>query len=257
MDLTVTIIQTNLYWENPTANRKHFGQLFKQIRRTDLILLPETFSTAFSMNSKSLGEEMNGETMRWLARSAVELNTVIAGSLIIKEEGKIFNRFLFVSPKGEIEFYDKRHLFRMGEEHNHFTAGEERLIYELKGWKICPQICYDLRFPVWSRKQNEVEYDLLVYAANWPEARKSAWEKLLYARAIENQTYVAAINRIGEDGNGVNCAGGSSVIDPKGDLIWNAQESEAVKTITFSKKSLADFRKKFPLGLDADNFEIK
>ena len=161
-----------------------------------------------------------------------------------------------MKPDGSFDKYDKRHLFRMGDEHNHFTAGSERLIVELKGWKICPQICYDLRFPVWSRNKKQ-EYDLLLYIANWPEVRIPAWEKLLYARAIENQCYVAGVNRIGIDGNGVNCSGNSMLIDSKGELIWKAKDlEEETKTVKVSLDDLNGFRKKFPVGMDADEFEV-
>ena len=255
--LTVSIIQANLVWEDVDTNLKAFTKKIQSIESTDLIVLPETFSTSFSMNSETLAEPMNGKTMSWMAGIAQNKNAVVAGSAILKENNQIFNRFIWMRPNGSFEKYDKRHLFRMGNEHNHFTAGKERLIVELKGWKICPQICYDLRFPVWSRNKKQ-EYDLLLYVANWPEVRTAAWEKLLYARAIENQCYVAAVNRIGVDGEGVNCIGNSMFIDPKGELIWKAADAkEESSTTEIYLDELNDFRKKFPVGMDADDFEVR
>jgi len=255
--LTVSIIQANLVWEDVDTNLKAFTKKIQSIESTDLIVLPETFSTSFSMNSETLAEPMNGKTMSWMAEIAQNKNAVVAGSAILKENNQIFNRFIWMHPNGSFEKYDKRHLFRMGNEHNHFTAGKERLIVELKGWKICPQICYDLRFPVWSRNKKQ-EYDLLLYVANWPEVRTAAWEKLLYARAIENQCYVAAVNRIGVDGEGVNCIGNSMFIDPKGELIWKAADAkEESSTTEIYLDELNDFRKKFPVGMDADDFEVR
>lgn len=255
-NLTINIIQSDLVWEDVAANLKAFTKKIKAVKQSDLIVLPETFSTAFSMNSEHLAEPMNGKTMTWMATMAKEKNTVLAGSAIIRENDHIFNRFIWMRPDGSFDKYDKRHLFRMGDEHNHFTAGSERLIVELKGWKICPQICYDLRFPVWSRNKKQ-EYDLLLYIANWPEVRIPAWEKLLYARAIENQCYVAGVNRIGIDGNGVNCSGNSMLIDSKGELIWKAKDlEEETKTVKVSLDDLNGFRKKFPVGMDADEFEV-
>ncbi|MBD99293.1 MAG: amidohydrolase [Verrucomicrobia bacterium] len=264
-DLRISFIQTHLYWEDVSKNLSHFDKKLDQVEATDLILLPETFSTAFSMNSKELAEPMDGQAVQWLQQKAQSLKTSIGGSIIIQENGRIYNRFVLAKANGELLYYDKRHLFRMGDEDIHFTQGQSLLDIELKGWKIRPQICYDLRFPVWSRNKFHAltegcitaDYDLLIYVANWPEVRVSAWQKLLFARAIENQAYVAAVNRIGEDGNGVNCSGSSMIIDFKGDLIWQAQEvKEVIQTITLEKKSLNTFRKKFPVGLDADQFNI-
>lgn len=255
-NLRITIVQSDLTWENIDSNLNTFSNKLNIIKDTDLIVLPETFSTSFSMNSAALAEPMNGKTMTWMAKMAKQQNAVIAGSAILKEDEQIFNRFIWMRPDGSYEKYDKRHLFRMGDEHNHFTAGEQRLIVELKGWKICPQICYDLRFPVWSRNVKQ-EYDLLLYVANWPEVRIAAWEKLLFARAIENQCYVAAVNRVGIDGERVNCIGNSMLIDPKGELIWKAaNQKEETKTVELSLTDLNEFRKRFPVGMDADKFEI-
>ncbi|MDA9312765.1 amidohydrolase [Vicingaceae bacterium] len=255
--LTISIIQADLVWENVDANLNAFANKIQSIESTDLIVLPETFSTSFSMNSEALAEPMNGKAMSWMAEMAQNKNAVIASSAILKEKNKIFNRFIWMRPDGTFEKYDKRHLFRMGDEHNHFTPGRKRLIVKLKGWKICPQICYDLRFPVWSRNKKQ-EYDLLLYVANWPEVRTAAWEKLLYARAIENQCYVAAVNRIGIDGEGVNCNGNSMLIDPKGELIWKApNQKESTKTVNLNFDELNSFREKFRVGMDADDFEVR
>lgn len=256
-NLTISIVQSDLVWEDVDANLTAFTSKIESITETDLILLPETFSTSFSMNSKGLAEPMDGKTMTWLAKMAKQSNAIIAGSLILEESDKIYNRFIWMRPNGTFEKYDKRHLFTMGDEHNHYTKGTENLIVELKGWKVCPQICYDLRFPVWSRNQNKNPYDLLIYVANWPEVRIKAWEKLLYARAIENQSYVAAVNRIGIDGENVNCIGNSMIIDPKGDLIWKAaDQTEEIKTVTISKSDLETFRNKFPVLEDGDRFTV-
>ena len=257
-NLSVTLIQSNLIWENAKANLTAFTEKIKLVASTDLIILPETFSTGFSMNSAPLAEPMGGLTMTWMANMAKQSDAVIAGSLILEEGGKIYNRFIWMRPDGTFEKYDKRHLFTMGNEHNHYTKGQENLIVELKGWNICPQICYDLRFPIWSRNNAENPYDLLIYVANWPEVRITAWEKLLYARAIENQCYVAAVNRIGVDGEGVNCIGNSMLIDSKGDQLWKATDSkEETKTALLSMKELNAFRKKFPVLEDGDGFTLQ
>ena len=257
-DLKITLIQANLFWENAKANLEAFTTTIHTIEATDLIILPETFSTGFSMNSAKLAEPMGGLTMAWMADIAKQSNAVNAGSLILEEGGKIYNRFIWMRPDGSFEKYDKRHLFTMGNENNHYTKGQKNLIVELNGWKICPQICYDLRFPVWGRNNSKNPYDLLIYVANWPEVRISTWEKLLYARAIENQCYVAAVNRIGVDGEGVNCIGNSMLIDPKGEPLWKAaNQEEETKTTQLSLKDLNDFRNKFPVLEDADEFKIQ
>lgn len=257
-DLKITLIQSDLVWENAKANLNAFSEKIKLIPSTDLIILPETFSTGFSMDSEKLAEPMDRFSMQWMAEMAKQSNAVIAGSLILKESGKIFNRFIWMRPDGTFEKYDKRHLFTMGNEHNHYTNGQDQVVIELKGWRVCPQICYDLRFPVWSRNDTANPFDLLLYVANWPEVRIAAWEKLLYARAIENQCFVAAVNRIGVDGEGVNCIGNSMLIDSKGEPLWKATDSrEETKTISISKSELEAFRVKFPVLEDGDEFILK
>ena len=264
-NLTISLVQTALFWEQPEKNRRHFEGLIRSIDRTDLIILPEMFTTGFSMKSKELAETMDGETISWLSKMVKSKRFAICGSLIIEENGNYFNRLIWMKPDGTCQFYDKRHLFRMADENSFFSAGQSKLIVELKGWKICPLICYDLRFPVWSRnkykKDNEsaleATYDLLIYIANWPEARVKAWEKLLFARSIENQCYLAAVNRIGNDGKEISYSGSSMLLDPKGVIVDKAKiHSEEIVTATLNKKELIDFRAKFPVGLDGDQFEI-
>lgn len=255
-ELKISLIQTDLVWEDPAANHEHISARIASLGETDVIVLPETFNTGFSMDSKRLAEPINGISMQWMKQEAKKANAVVCGSLIIEDEGQYYNRFIWMQPDGDFQFYNKRHLFRMGEEHKSFTPGKNKAIIEYKGWRICPMICYDLRFPVWSR--NQEQYDLLLYVANWPEVRINAWEKLLYARAIENQCYVAACNRIGVDGLGVNCSGSSTLVDPKGDLIAKVPNQKAGELNTeISLTDLNDFRKRFPVSMDADGFEVK
>lgn len=254
--LRLSLVQANLHWEDRDANLQRIDKLLEDIEGSDLILLPEMFTTAFSMNSAQLAEKMNGPTMQWMASKAKEKQAVICGSLIIEEGGKYFNRLIWMRPDGTYEVYDKRHLFRMADEEKHFAGGSKQLIVDLKGWRVCPLICYDLRFPVWSRRRPDLNYDLLLYVANWPSPRASAWEKLLYARAIENQSYVAGLNRVGEDGKGNGYIGKSMIIDAKGEALWQGKDQETAQTISLDKNELEQFRKKFPVGMDADEFEI-
>lgn len=264
--LKLSIIQANLIWENAQKNRHSFERKIEAIKQTDLILLPEMFSTGFTMNTVQYAEEMEGKSMEWMHKMAKQKKAVVCGSLIIREKNHYFNRLIWMKNDGSYETYDKRHLFRMANEDDHFTSGKKRLVVELNGWKICPLVCYDLRFPVWSRNQFETDrktyaeasYDLLIYIANWPKPRVEAWEKLLYARAIENQCYVAGVNRIGTDDNQVEYNGGSLLIDAKGSRIWKAKnEEEKTITLSISKKELKDFRTKFPVGMDGDKFDLK
>ncbi len=270
-DLKITTVQTSLDWENPQQNRDGFDKLLEDITEpTDLILLPEMFSTGFTMNTAQVAEEMNGETIAWMKQKAVEKNCVISGSLIIKEDGNYYNRLIWMRPDGTYEYYDKRHLFRMAEEDQYFNNGNKRLIVELKGWRICPLVCYDLRFPVWSRNAplknentatemgNEPVYDCLIYVANWPKPRFNAWASLLLARAIENQCYVIGLNRIGQDGKGISYLGGTVVVDPYGKYVNETPlRVERADTSTLSKSLLESFREKFPVAMDADHFNIE
>ncbi len=255
-DLKVTLIQTSLHWENIEENLKHFGQLFSKIHeQTDLIVIPEMFSTGFSMNTKRLAEKMDGKTIQWLKEQSEKTGAVITGSVIISDNGNFYNRLIWMRPDGTYDTYDKRHMFGMGEEDKFYTPGEKRLIVSLKDWKICPQVCYDLRFPVWNRNRND--YELLIFVANWPERRNFAWKHLLQARAIENQSYVIGVNRIGNDGNGIYHSGDSALIDPLGEVIFTQADTAFIKTMTISKERLEYVRAKMPFLQDADDFEIR
>jgi omega-amidase len=287
-DLSVTIIQTSLYWENPTANLANLEEKIAKIStQSDLIILPEMFTTGFTMNVKGVAEPMNFTTFKWMRQQAKQTGAVITGSYIVKEGDNCYNRLLWMRPDGTFEKYDKRHLFRMGGEHHNFSGGAERLIVELNGWKICPLICYDLRFPVWSRnfqeekgRKEEVEmgkeigdnsiphtydlipttpnlnYDILIYVANWPAVRSQVWDTLLQARALENQSYCIGVNRVGSDEMGLNYSGNSAIIDFKGNQLFYQKDTEVINNQILSKKELDDFRTKFPAYLDADEFEI-
>jgi predicted amidohydrolase len=230
---------------------------------TDLVVLPEMFTTGFSMSPETIAEPADGPTLKWMQEMAALQKAVITGSVAIEENGKYYNRLYWVYPSGNFSFYNKRHLFRMGREDQHYCAGDSRIVREIDNWKICPLVCYDLRFPVWSRNRwnrmkEEWDYDVLVYVANWPEARSHPWKQLLVARAIENQCYVVGVNRIGRDGNDYEYAGHSMVIDPKGMVISDFEPGEEkVATIYLDRKMLNEFRKNFPVGMDADGFEIR
>jgi predicted amidohydrolase len=250
-DLKVTIIQTDLVWENIAANLANLEKQLQTISEpTDLILLPEMFTTGFSMKSEVLAETIDGKTMQWMARQAQKHNAVIAGSLMIKDKGNYYNRLIWMRPNCSYEFYDKRHLFAMSGEHEYFKAGENRLIVELKGWKICPMICYDLRFPIWSR--NTEDYDLLLYVANWPTQRIAHWQTLLTARAIENQSYTIGVNRIGTDIYGTYYSGHSAIIDMLGVTLFEKTHQPAVHTQTLSKIYLNKIRESLPFLKDRD-----
>src|SRR5664279_5691546 len=238
--LTITLIQTNLHWEDKKANLDMFSKKIESITgKTEVIILPEMFNTGFSMKPEILAEEMNGETVQWMKKIAVEKKVILTGSMMIKDDGKYFNRLIWMLPNGEYGFYDKRHLFAYGNEHTHFNAGDKRLIASVKGWKINLQVCYDLRFPVWARQSPlsvgegsgvRSEYDLLIYVANWPQRRIHAWKTLLQARAIENQCYVAGVNRVGDDGNGIHYSGSSMIVDPLGEILYENENEEAIFT---------------------------
>jgi predicted amidohydrolase len=252
-NLKITIIQPDIIWENSRANLDKYLELIDKTESTDVIILPEMFTTGFSMNPKNLSETMDGISVSWMKKVAKEKNAAVVGSLIIEEGNRFYNRALWILPNGEIEKYDKRHLFSMGQETDHFSAGTEKIIVEYKGWRFCPLICYDLRFPVWSRNNNE--YDVLIYLANWPAARHLVWKNLLTARAIENQSYCIGVNRTGTDGTGLNYAGDSVLVSPKGFTEYLG-DKETIKTFEISYSELQTFRNNFPVLNDGDNFLI-
>jgi len=256
-DLKIALCQSEIKWENPEASLVHYEGLLK--KGADLYILPEMFTTGFSMIPSALAEKMNGASVQWLKEKAKEFNAAFCASLIIEDQG-YRNRLLFVQPNGKITHYDKKHLFSMAGEHEKFVAGKERVIVEYNGWKILLQVCYDLRFPVFSRNvfnDGRWDYDLLIYTANWPSPRANAWRDLIKARAIENQCYVAAVNRIGMDGNQLKYLGDSALIDPKGNILLSYEQSqEQCDFMSVLSSNLKDYREKFPLGLDADSFTL-
>ncbi len=264
--LTISLLQSPLSWEDKASNLARFAQKMEALpAHTQLVILPEMFNTGFSMRPEALAESMDGTTVQWMKEMARKLRIILTGSLIIEEgtnaEGKpaYFNRLLWVLPNGQMGHYDKRHRFAYGGEDQHFEAGNRRFIASVNGWKVNLLICYDLRFPVWARQSPhqqgpDLEYDLLIYVANWPERRSHAWRTLLQARAIENQCYVAGVNRIGEDGQGINHSGDTMLIDPLGEIIADAGDREQDLTITLEKEKLTEIRQKFPFWKDADPF---
>ncbi len=252
-DLKVTLIQTEPAWEDIHANLALFDKKINTINEeTDLIVLPEMFTTGFSRNVTELAQDMSGTAVSWMLRKAEQENADITGSVIIKEKGAFFNRLLWAKPDGGMFSYDKKHLFRMSGEEKIFSPGKERLVVELHGWRIMPFICYDLRFPRWTRNTDNI-YDLALFVANWPEERSEHWRVLLQARAIENQSYVVGVNRIGVDGNQYAFSGDSSVIDPLGNILFHKKNKESVYTIALSRDVLQDYRENFPAWMDADN----
>ena len=255
-DLRVVLIQADLAWENPEQNRANFTDTINAIsQEIDLIILPEMFNTGFTMDPQNVAETMDGETINWLKITAEEKNCAITGSLIIQEDNKFYNRLVFVFPQGEIKTYDKRHTFTLAGEDKVYTAGKKKLIVDYKGWKICPLICYDLRFPVWVR--NIEDYDLLIYVANWPKPRITAWDTLLKARAIENMTYCIGVNRVGLDANAYEYIGHSSVYDSLGNIISNITESvEDAGIVTLNAEHLKKSREKLQFLSDRDSFTI-
>ena len=256
-DLKITLIQSNLHWEDKEKNLQMFSEKISSIREeTDIIVLPEMFSTGFTMNAGSMAEKMNGITVNWMKEISEIKNCVVTGSLIIEEDGKYFNRLIWMQPDG-LDFYDKRHLFSYAGEDKTYNQGKNKIVKTVKGWKVMPLVCYDLRFPVWSRRSKQNDYDLLIYVANWPEKRVFAWQQLLIARAIENQCYVAGLNRTGNDGNDFYHSGESAVLNFLGEnvLKMNANE-EFVHTAILSKDDLENFRKQFAFFQDGDEFNI-
>jgi predicted amidohydrolase len=258
--LSITIIQSNLTWEDKAANLQMFEQKINSIaEKTEIIILPEMFSTGFSMKPEMFAETMEGETVNWMKRMSVAKKAIITGSLMIKEGTDYYNRLIWMLPNGQSGYYNKRHLFAFGQEDKHYTAGHKRVIASVKGWKINLQVCYDLRFPVWARQQSneEPEYDVMIYVANWPQRRSHAWKTLLQARAIENQAYVVGVNRVGEDGNGIHHSGDSMVTDPLGEILYHKEEVEDIFTIILEKDKLNEVRTKFPFWKDGDGFSLQ
>ena len=261
-DLRITIIQSQLAWENSELNLEKFSARIESLTdETDLIVLPEMFSSGFSMNPQLIAQPMDGQAVAWMKATALSKNCIVCGSLAIVEDGRYYNRFIWASPDGSLLHYDKKHLFTFAGEHRHYTAGASRQVFELKGWKISPLICYDLRFPVWSRnrysKENGYEYDCLLYVANWPEARSHAWRILLMARAIENQSFVVGVNRVGADGNQIAYSGDSAVLDPLGENLSSLMPfSEGIQTVVLSRGNLDSYREKFNQRADWENFSL-
>lgn len=277
-NLIVTIIQADLQWENKTANLQMLEEKINSIKeRTEVVVLPEMFSTGFSMKPEILAETMEGETVQWMKRIAKEKKIIITGSFICRDAESdlknktvqtavsvptYYNRLIWMLPNGEYGVYDKRHCFAFAGEDEHYTPGNKRLIASVKGWKINLQICYDLRFPVWARQSfgsaqdKQPEYDILIYVANWPERRIHAWKTLLQARAIENQCYVIGVNRTGDDGAGIHYSGESMIVDPMGEVLYTKKDEEDIFTITLDKVHLDTVRAKLPFLRDADEFQI-
>lgn len=265
-NLNVTIIQTALHWHNRKDNLSHFTTLIEGIiEPTDLIVLPEMFTSGFTMQVKEAADTLEGETLQWMQYMANKKQAVITGSVVIEIDKKYYNRLLWVQPDGKYLHYDKRHLFRMANENDYFTAGEKRLITKLKDWNVCPLVCYDLRFPAFSRNINfstnfehQHQYEVLIYVANWPERRSHAWKSLLIARAFENQCYVIGVNRVGTDGNGIVYSGDSMVVSPLGEIMSTTKaHEERVETIPLSIEELKQYRAAFPVINDADEFHLK
>lgn len=257
--LHCTLIQADLVWEDKEANLKKLEERIARIAGTkELVILPEMFSTGFSLRPELLGESMEGLAVSWMKQMAQKYRIIIAGSLIITESGKHYNRLIWMQPDGRFAQYDKRHRFAFAGENEHFTAGNHRLITQANGFKIHWQVCYDLRFPVWARQQSaeSPEYDVLIYVANWPERRSHAWKSLLIARAIENQCYVIGVNRVGVDGNGIAHNGDSMVVDPLGQVLLHLSDGEATETVVLEKQHLEEVRNRFPFWKDADGFTI-
>jgi len=261
-DLKVTLIQSQLHWENIAENLRMFDEKINAIpERTEVIVLPEMFSTGFSMQSARLAETMDGSAVQWMKKKAAEKNVIITGSLIIQDGDRYVNRLIWMQPNGVYGVYDKRHLFGYAGEHEHYLPGDKRLIAQVKGWKINLSVCYDLRFPVWARNAIVAEtgapaYDVLINVANWPERRNTPWKTLLQARAIENQALVIGVNRVGNDGNNIYHSGDSSIIDPMGEIIYQKAHDEDIFTYTLERTRLEEVRKNLPFLKDADKFQV-
>ena len=263
-DLRVTLVQGDTLWHDPAGNRDYYGRLIAPLHgSTDLLLLPETFTSGFSNDAIDNAETMEGPTVAWIRQQARTLDAAVCGSVQLRVDDKVFNRLLFATPDGGLQHYDKRHLFRYANEHERYAAGDPRLSVEWRGWRICPLVCYDLRFPVFSRnrygveRDGQLDYDLLLYVANWPAVRSHPWKTLLRARAIENLCYVAGLNRVGTDGNGHRYSGDSAVLDFVGEPLSECADMEVVATTTLSMERLRAHREHFPAMLDADAFELR
>ena len=263
-DLRVSLVQGDTLWLDPEGNRQMYAALMSDLAgKTDLIVLPETFTSGFSNEAIKDAEDMDGPTVSWIREQAAKLDAVVTGSVQIREGEGVFNRLLWAAPNGELRHYDKRHLFRMAKEHERYAAGRDRMTVELKGWRVCPLVCYDLRFPVFIRNRFGVEvpgrfdYDLLVFVANWPSPRRYAWSTLLRARAIENLCCVAAVNRVGSDGNDFHYTGDSVALDELGRPLLECGTQVQVATVRFSAGALVRHRENFPAQLDADSFDLK
>ena len=257
--LKVHLVQTAPHWHDPAANRRLFDERLDSVPGGGLAVLPEMFSTGFTMCAKEMCEAMAGETVGWMSRSATERGVTLAGSVAIAEGGRCFNRFLWARPDEPIVHYDKRHPFRMADEHEHYAPGARRVIVRLGDWRFLPVVCYDLRFPVWMRNRVRAgvpDFDAIICVANWPAARQSAWDALLRARAVENQCYVIAVNRVGVDGNNVAYGGGSGVVGWYGDVLHAAEHRDEVVSATLDLDELRRHRQDFPAWLDADDFAL-
>jgi omega-amidase len=260
--LIFTLVQTSLHWEQKQSNLAYMENKFMHMENSGhVVVLPEMFTTGFSMLPEKFAEPMDGPTMKWMSRMSKERGCIITGSFIVEEDGNYYNRMVWMMPNGQYGYYDKRHLFAFAGEDEHYTPGNKRMIASVNGWKVNMQVCYDLRFPVWSRQQfgedGSFEYDVLLYVANWPEKRSHAWKTLLQARAIENQCYVIGLNRVGKDGNNIAHSGDSMVIDPLGEILFHEKNMEDVFSISLDKQHLEEVREKFPFWKDADRFEIR
>ena len=257
-NLQLTLLQPDLVWQAAELNRQRLqASLLPHKGTSDLIILPEMFTSAFAVGSGAIAEAHPGPTLAWMQQMAKELDAALTGSVAVTEDGQRYNRLYFVKPDGSYQHYDKRHLFRMMDEHKRYGAGSTKVIVEWRGWRILPLVCYDLRFPVWSRYTQAEPYDLLIYVANWPAARHTHWRTLLQARAIENLCYVAGVNRIGRDGNGLDYHGHSAVVSPLGEEILQAATQEGTHQCTLNADRLVDWRRGFPAWMDADNFTLK
>ncbi len=261
--LNLTLVQGATRWHDAAANRAYYGALLRaSAGKTDLFVLPEMFLTGFTNATDSQAEPMQGQSLAWLRDLAAEVNAVITGSLVVRQGVSCVNRMLWMRPDGSFEQYDKRHLFRMAGEHHHYTAGTQRLIVQLHGWRILPLVCYDLRFPVWARNRRDadaaggMEYDLSLYVANWPAARRQAWRTLLRARAVENLGYCVGLNRVGSDGNAIAYAGDSAVIGPAGSALVDLGDQEQVVSVQLDPDVLLAHRERFPAWMDADDFNL-